>query len=424
MRSPVPEGAGSGAGAIPARAARRPITLVLVAVAAVLAVIAAVFTVGPASAQPAAAPAVAAAATQPVKIMPLGDSITGSPGCWRALLWQQLENAGYTNIHFVGTLPPPGCGFPYDGDNEGHGGYLATNIANQNLLPGWLNATHPDIVIMHLGTNDVWNNIAPSTILAAFTTLVNQMRASNPNMKILVAQILPMNPTNCSQCAQRVINFNATIPAWAASKTTAQSPIAVVDQWTGFNDATDSIDGVHPNSSGNQKMAAKWFGPLSQAIGSAGKGGGGTPSPSPSTSPSSGGGGSTTGELHAIGAGKCLDDPNWTTTQGTQQDIWSCSGGANQVWTHTANNALSVTVNGQTLCLDAYNNQTTPGTKVEIWACNGGPNQQWSIDPNGTVTGIQSGLCLDVNGASTANGALVQLWNCTSGSNQQWKLGG
>ena len=45
-----------------------------------------------------------------VRIMPLGDSITGSPGCWRALLWNQLQSAGYTNIDFVGTLPPQGCG--------------------------------------------------------------------------------------------------------------------------------------------------------------------------------------------------------------------------------------------------------------------------------------------------------------------------
>src|ERR1700732_1084456 len=81
------------------------------------------------------------AASAPVKIMPLGDSITGSPGCWRALLWNMLQNAGYTNIHFVGTLPPQGCGIPYDGNNEGHGGILATGIVSQNLLPGWLAAT-------------------------------------------------------------------------------------------------------------------------------------------------------------------------------------------------------------------------------------------------------------------------------------------
>src|SRR5579883_3358319 len=98
-------------------------------------------------------PQQAHAATAPVKIMPLGDSITGSPGCWRALLWNNLQNTGYTNINFVGTLNnSTACGIPFDGDNEGHGGYLATNIANQNLLPGWLSATNPDIVMMHLGT--------------------------------------------------------------------------------------------------------------------------------------------------------------------------------------------------------------------------------------------------------------------------------
>ena len=199
----------------------------------------------------------------PVKIMALGDSITGSPGCWRALLWQMLPAA---RVDFVGTLPPQGCGFPYDGENEGHGGYLATNVANQGLLVDWLAATHPDVVMMHFGTNDVWSNLSPDTILAAFTTLVGQMRASNPHMKILVAQILPMNPSNCADCAQRVINFNAAIPAWASAQTTAASPITVVDQWTGFNDATDTYDGVHPNDAGNQKIATRWFPAVSAAI--------------------------------------------------------------------------------------------------------------------------------------------------------------
>ena len=83
-----------------------------------------------------------ASAATPVRIMPLGDSITGSPGCWRALLWNRLQSTGYTNIDFVGTLPPQGCGVAHDGDNEGHGGFLATNIANQNQLPGWL-VRHP-----------------------------------------------------------------------------------------------------------------------------------------------------------------------------------------------------------------------------------------------------------------------------------------
>ncbi|MEN3304169.1 MAG: hypothetical protein V7603_371, partial [Micromonosporaceae bacterium] len=116
----------------------------------------------------------ALSATTPVKIMPLGDSITGSPGCWRALLWNRRQLSGVTDLVCVGSRPPPGCAVSFVGDHEGHGGILATNRANQNQLPPWLAATKPDIVVMHLGTNDVWSNLAPATILAAFSTLVDQ----------------------------------------------------------------------------------------------------------------------------------------------------------------------------------------------------------------------------------------------------------
>lgn len=239
------------------RAPRLLLALLLMAAAALLTLTGTARTAS-------AAPAADAAA--PTRIMPLGDSITGSPGCWRALLWNQLQDAGYTDIDFVGTLPPQGCGVPYDGDNEGHGGILATNIASQNQLPAWLSATSPDIVLMHLGTNDVWSNIAPAKILDAFTTMVGQMRASNPDMKVLVAQILPMDPSSCAECAQRVVDFNAQIPAWAQSVSTARSPVTVVDQWTGFDDATDTVDGVHPNDAGIAKMAARWYPPLAALL--------------------------------------------------------------------------------------------------------------------------------------------------------------
>ncbi|MDP5312650.1 GDSL-type esterase/lipase family protein [Streptomyces poriferorum] len=215
---------------------------------------------------PSTATAAATAAAAPVRIMPLGDSITGSPGCWRSLLWDQLQKAGYTDIDFVGTLNAQSCALTHDADNEGHGGFLATTTADQNLLPGWLATTAPDIVVMHFGTNDVWSSIAPDTILAAYTKLVGQMRASNPAMKVLVAQIIPINPSSCAECAARTVAFNERIPAWARGITTAQSPVTVVDQWTGFDTATDTYDGVHPNAVGDAKMAARWFPALSALL--------------------------------------------------------------------------------------------------------------------------------------------------------------
>jgi alpha-galactosidase len=128
-------------------------------------------------------------------------------------------------------------------------------------------------------------------------------------------------------------------------------------------------------------------------------------------------GGTTTSTLVSAASGRCLDDPNSNTTNGTQPIIWDCNGGANQRWTQS----------GQTLqvlgkCLDAPSGATA-GSKVQIWDCNGATNQQWSFNANGTISGVASGLCLDVNGNATANGTLVILWTCTAAANQRWTKG-
>lgn len=210
---------------------------------------------------------VASPAFSATKIMALGDSITGSPGCWRAYVWRQLQTNGYTDIDMVGTLPAPGCGFSYDGNNEGHGGYSVINIANQNLLPGWLSATNPDIILMHLGTNDIWSNRTTSAILTAYTTLVQQMRAKNPKIKIIVAKIIPMDSArSCASCGNAVIALNNAIPAWANGLTTGNSPITIVDQWSGFSTTSDTYDGVHPTDAGHQKMANKIYPLLAAAL--------------------------------------------------------------------------------------------------------------------------------------------------------------
>ena len=176
--------------------------------------------------------------------------------------------------------------------------------------------------------------------------------------------------------------------------------------------ATNVATGSPHNNvlTGNTQVSGGWPSAAQQVINNSGVSGGTTPPP-PNGSP-----------LHAVGAGKCLDDPNSTTTLGTQQQIYDCNGQANQTWTHNSSNELTVTVGGSTLCLDANNKGTSNGTKAILWSCNGQTNQQWTLNSNGTVTGVQSGLCLDVTGAATADGALVELWTCNGGSNQQWTL--
>jgi lysophospholipase L1-like esterase len=141
-----------------------------------------------------AAAVAAAPSATPIRYMPMGDSITEII-CWRGYLYQALQQANYTDVKFVGSNNdenPSGCPIEnYDKHNEGHSGYWAINIANQNQLVGWLKQNPADVITVHLGTNDITNHQSTSSILAAFTTLVGQMRAANPAMKIIVSIPLP-----------------------------------------------------------------------------------------------------------------------------------------------------------------------------------------------------------------------------------------
>ncbi|WP_328373883.1 PHB depolymerase family esterase [Micromonospora zamorensis] len=135
---------------------------------------------------------------------------------------------------------------------------------------------------------------------------------------------------------------------------------------------------------------------------------------SPTTPPPGGG---TAGPLRNVNAGRCLDVPSRSQTNGTQVALWDCNGGTNQQWTPTATRQLQVY---GTKCLDAEGAGTTAGTRVIIWDCNGGTNQQWNLNTDGTVTGVQSGLCLAPNAAATANGTQVVLSTCNGGASQRW----
>ena len=148
----------------------------------------------------------AAGRTGTLRIMPLGDSTTGSV-CYRAQLWKLLNDAGYQGkFDFVGSRKnDPGCGVSgYDQDNEGHPSVLVTNFINDaddqvggTQTPETLLGAHPaDVVLFHFATNDMWNEgIALDKVLAAYTRVLTALRQANPNVTVLVAQLIPMAVT-------------------------------------------------------------------------------------------------------------------------------------------------------------------------------------------------------------------------------------
>jgi hypothetical protein len=128
-------------------------------------------------------------------------------------------------------------------------------------------------------------------------------------------------------------------------------------------------------------------------------------------------GGGSTAVLRGVGSNRCLDVPGATQANGTQLNIWDCTGGPNQQWTAQSNGTLQVY---GSKCLEVPNHATTAGTRVQIQDCTGATNQQWRLNSDGTVTGVESGLCLDVVNAATTNGTAVEIWTCNGGSNQKW----
>jgi lysophospholipase L1-like esterase len=194
-----------------------------------------------------------------IRIMPLGDSITQSTSplnSYRYYLWHLLENRDY-RVDFVGSLRGVGGGPPanpdFDMDHEGHSGWRADEIlANIQM---WAAQASPDIVLLHLGTNDLCQRQSAESTVIDIGNIVDVLRTVNPHIRVLLAQIIGQAPF--ADCLSPLLN--ARLPALVADKNTAESPITLVDQYTGFDPSTMTVDGMHPNAIGDSRMADRWF---------------------------------------------------------------------------------------------------------------------------------------------------------------------
>ena len=202
----------------------------------------------------------------PTRIMPLGDSITQGNtqhNSYRRPLWLELRKAGY-NVDFVGSTrenfkgPSPLSDF--DPDHEGHWGWRVDEVLER--IDGWLRISEPDIVLIHLGNNDLTRGQSLESTIEELRQLIQRIRAVNPRVKLLIAQIIP-----CGNKA-RIQQLNKLIGNLARRTNTQESPIVVVDQFSGFNPkaGVDTYDGCHPSGVGEQKMASRWFAALKKVL--------------------------------------------------------------------------------------------------------------------------------------------------------------
>ena len=194
--------------------------------------------------------------TQPLKIMPLGDSNTEGWGSWdlgayRDDLWRLFENNNY-NIDFVGPHATGPEGF--DRDNAGFSGWRIGDI--DSAVDGWLDDAQPDIVLLTIGTNDILRAADMTTAPNRLDNLIDTITYQSPNTQLLVSSIPPISRTEEQQ--QQVIEFNSHIPGIVDSKAAQGKNVSFVDIFSGLT-FDDLEDGVHATEEGYKKVADIWY---------------------------------------------------------------------------------------------------------------------------------------------------------------------
>lgn len=222
----------------------------------------------------------------PLRIMPLGDSITAgytdNPkwSCpfdfgYRNRLCSLLREGGYDFV-FVGDSPEPfnnKWGDPTHGGTvtpspdlrqigqNGHRGYGGASIPNVALhIDAYLAADNPDLILLMIGIN----GIGPESAVK-IDGLVGQIFKAKPDVALLVAQITPRSSYNADLQKYNTYIRDTLVPRYQAQG----RKIGTVDQYANFlirSDDPTSIDrakfsnGInHPNQAGYHLMADTWM---------------------------------------------------------------------------------------------------------------------------------------------------------------------
>lgn len=207
-----------------------------------------------------------------LEIMPLGDSITegaGVAGGYRTELQQRLTAAG-VNFEFVGSQvsnPSTALGATGRVTHEGHSGYRIDQVSAGLDSSGtggsdnygfWFNpSVQPDVILLHIGTNDFGQNYNTSTAINRLDALITKITSERPNADLIVTNLL-MRTDNATAEQGIETQFNPFVPGIVQQHQANGEKVFFLDMNSQLT-ASDLADGLHPNQGGYNKMGDAFF---------------------------------------------------------------------------------------------------------------------------------------------------------------------
>jgi len=218
------------------------------------------------------ATALPTAAQAQVRIMAVGDSITAGftfnppngTGQGTASYREEFENLldqSGCSYQMVGsrTSNDPENPFVFGGRHEGYSGHRAdhfisgNNGANQGIDAMML-AQSPDVVLLHLGSNDMNVSQNIGTTVSEIEDIISRILNANGNAKVLVANVIPW--FGASNNPNITNNINALGNQITSAVNALGNPnVILADVRSGYTQSLMQQDGIHPNTDGEAHIA-------------------------------------------------------------------------------------------------------------------------------------------------------------------------
>ena len=148
-------------------------------------------------------------------------------------------------------------------------GWVAAGTAGSSILPevnGFLTANPADIVLLHIGTNDISSGQSPAGIRDEINSILNEIDnyelSSGKGVWVVLALIV--NRATGDSLRDETTDLNNRLDLLAASRRNGGDKIVVADMELAIDDYDkfpngEMFDDIHPYATGYTKMAQAWY---------------------------------------------------------------------------------------------------------------------------------------------------------------------